>query len=165
MIFLFFLCPRMRLIIQVHQPLQTDPRIALCGRQTLVPQQLLHTAQIGTGIQQVGRERMAQGVGRDGSTPALWHSLSMRRMASRRSRRPPRAPTNRAFSCSGASVPRCSSQARNAVTDVSDNGDMRSRAPLPKTRATPSSSRKSVTSSPRASEMRRPDPYNSSARA
>ena len=28
----------MRLIIQVHQPLQTDPRIALRGRQTLVPQ-------------------------------------------------------------------------------------------------------------------------------
>ena len=56
----------MRLIIQVHQPLQTDPRIALRGRQTLVPQQLLHTAQIGTGIQQMGRERVPQGVGRDG---------------------------------------------------------------------------------------------------
>ena len=44
----------MRLIIQVHQSLQTDPRVALRGGQALVPQKLLHAAQVGAVVKQMG---------------------------------------------------------------------------------------------------------------
>ena len=54
--------PRMVLRMQLLEALARDVRVDLGRRDIGVPEQHLHHAQVGAVIEQVGGERMAQGV-------------------------------------------------------------------------------------------------------
>ena len=56
--------PRMRLVVQLHQMLTLDRRVALRGRQAGMAEQLLDHAQIGAAGQKMGREAVPQRMGR-----------------------------------------------------------------------------------------------------
>src|SRR3989344_5816689 len=63
LLFCLFLCPRMRLIINLHQPL--DPHLSIflgCG-QACVSKHLLYCPQINPCIHKMGGKCMSQGVG------------------------------------------------------------------------------------------------------
>src|SRR4051812_24085501 len=53
----------MCVMISIKQSALCDMGVQLCGSQISVAEQLLDTAQIGTTVQQVGREAMPQGMG------------------------------------------------------------------------------------------------------
>lgn len=55
----------MRLVVDFDEVRQRQVGIALCGRQPGVPEQLLHTSEVGPRFKQMGRERMAQTMRRD----------------------------------------------------------------------------------------------------
>ena len=53
---------RMMLPVQLLHALARDVRVDLRGREVAVPEQHLHHAQVGSVVEQVGRESMPQGV-------------------------------------------------------------------------------------------------------
>src|SRR5918995_1725254 len=55
-------CPRMCLMVQLHQTFALDRRVALRGRQAGMPQQLLDHPQVGAARQQMGREAVPERV-------------------------------------------------------------------------------------------------------
>src|SRR5438128_3684127 len=56
--------PRVRAVIGVHQPAEVDVRVALRGGEARVTEQLLDGAQVGARPEEVGREGVAERVGR-----------------------------------------------------------------------------------------------------
>ena len=54
------LCPRMRLIVDVHHVLDRELRVTLRGRQALMAEQFLDGAQVRSLFQHVGPEGMTQ---------------------------------------------------------------------------------------------------------
>ena len=50
------LCPRMRLLVDLLQPLRCDVRVDLRGGEIGVAEKFLNAAQVGTGIEHVGGE-------------------------------------------------------------------------------------------------------------
>ena len=64
-----YLTAWMMLRVQIFQALARDVRVDLSGRQITVPEEHLHDAQIRSVVQQVGRKRMAQRVGREAPSP------------------------------------------------------------------------------------------------
>ena len=52
----------MMLRVQLFESLARDVRVDLCRRKVAVPEQHLHDAQIGTVVQQMGREGVTQRV-------------------------------------------------------------------------------------------------------
>src|SRR5262245_25615420 len=54
---------RVRLSVNIQYVLGVDVGVALGGGEAGVPQQLLDGPEVGATLEQVGRERMAQGVG------------------------------------------------------------------------------------------------------
>lgn len=57
--------PRVRGVINAHQMIKRELRIALSRRQTAVSQEFLHTAQIRPGFQQMCGKGVAQSVRRN----------------------------------------------------------------------------------------------------
>ena len=56
-------CPRVRGVVDGAQPLPTDMSVTLGGGEVGVTEQLLHGAEVGATVEQVGGEGVAQGVG------------------------------------------------------------------------------------------------------
>src|ERR1700730_9801053 len=54
------LCPRMRLIVDVHHVLDRELRVTLCGGQALMPEQFLDGAQVRSLFQHVRAEGMTE---------------------------------------------------------------------------------------------------------
>src|SRR3981189_1303121 len=57
------LCPRMRLVVNIHHVLDRELRVALCGRQALMAEQFLDGAQVRSLFQHVGAEGVTQSMG------------------------------------------------------------------------------------------------------
>src|SRR5687768_4948594 len=76
--------PRMSLVVDLLHPAGRQVRVDLGRAEALVPEQLLHAAQVGAVVEQVRREAVAERVGLiPGSRPACTRYLSSLRRTER----------------------------------------------------------------------------------
>ena len=159
------------LCVHLAQPLHRHERVDLRRGDRGVPQQLLHHPDVGTAVEQVGGERVPQGVRRHVARPGWARSAAARitAQADCRDSRPPRWLRNTAGVPLALRRRRWGGRARGRRrwprAAYEPRGTSRSLLPLPNSRTTPSAVSMSSTSRPTASEIRAPAPYSTSSRA
>ena len=153
-------------LVGATKPVGIDVGVALRGVERRMAEHLLHGAEIGSALQEVGRGGVAQGVRRDiGNAGERGERVNV--SAHLTLVDPAAAASHEEWRGRAARRPRgrCPATRSSARIAGTPNGTTRSLSPLPTTRTVSSARSRSATSTPVSSPTRIPVAYSSSAMA